>query len=70
MISATICTLLITATWLPLWAQFDANLNLLSFNTVGVVLWPANIVALWIVVYRQQKLMKMKKSLQVKQALN
>lgn len=59
-IAAIICTLLITATWLPLWAQFDANQNLLSFNTVGLVLWPANIALLWFVVYRQQELLKMK----------
>lgn len=61
-VAATLCTLLITATWLQLWAQFDANQDLLSLNTVGLVLWPVNIIGLWLVVYRQHKFLKMRSS--------
>lgn len=58
--AAALCTFLITATWLQLWTQFDANQDLLSLNAVGLVLWPVNIIALWLVVYRQHKILKMR----------
>lgn len=59
-LAAGLCTVLMVLTWLPLWNHFDATQNFFSMNTVGVLLWPANIVALWVVVYRQNILLKLR----------